>query len=262
MNVTDSRSGSAALVYGTAAYGFFLSVFLYAIGFIGGFFTPTRLDGIPSRPLLQALAIDLGLLSLFAIQHSVMARPAFKHWWTRFVPEAVERSTYVLFSSLVLLALFAFWEPIGGVIWDAPEGPVRTAIIALYLLGWALLLYTTFLIDHFDLFGLRQVWRRALGQAYTPPQFYTPSLYKLIRHPLYVGWLTIVWAAPTMTVAHLVFALTASAYILVAIQFEEHDLVTAFGERYVAYRRTTPMLIPSLRRRRTARPAPTEVLKP
>ena len=245
-----SKGGTAALLYGIASYGVFLGVFVYAVGFIGGFLTPTRLDGAPTRPFWQALLIDLGLLGLFAIQHSVMARPAFKRWWTRFVPEAVERSTYVLFSSLALVALFAWWQPIGGIVWDAPAGLARNSVVALYLFGWALLLYTTFLIDHFDLFGLKQVWRRLRGAAYVPPQFYTPSLYKVVRHPLYVGWLTIFWAAPTMTVAHLVFALATTAYILIAIQLEEHDLVEAFGDRYVSYRRRTPMLIPRLGRHR------------
>ena len=242
-----SRSGMGALAYGIFSYGVFLGVFVYAIGFIGGFLTPTRLDGAQTRPLWQALAIDLGLLGLFAVQHSVMARPGFKRWWTRLVPEAVERSTYVLLSSLALVALFAWWQPIGGTIWNA-TGAARTAVVALYLLGWALLLYTTFLIDHFDLFGLKQVWRRLTGASYQPPQFYTPGLYGIVRHPLYIGWLTIFWAAPTMTVAHLVFALATTAYILIAIQFEERDLVDAFGERYVSYRRDTPMLIPRLRR--------------
>jgi protein-S-isoprenylcysteine O-methyltransferase Ste14 len=152
----------------------------------------------------------------------------------------------VLVSSLALVALFAFWEPIGGVVWHAEAGLARDVVIALYLLGWALLLYTTFLIDHFDLFGLKQVWRGLKGAKYQPPQFYTPSLYKLVRHPLYVGWLTIFWAAPTMTVAHLVFALATTAYILIAIQLEERDLVDAFGDRYISYRRNTPMLIPRL----------------
>ena len=244
-----SKSGMGALAYGIFSYGVFLGVFVYAVGFIGGFLTPTKLDGVATRPLWQALAIDLGLLGLFAVQHSVMARPAFKRWWTRLVPEAVERSTYVLLSSLALVALFAWWQPIGGTIWNA-TGAARTAVIALYLLGWALLLYTTFLIDHFDLFGLKQVWRRLTGAPYQPPQFYTPSLYRIVRHPLYIGWLTIFWAAPTMTLAHLVFALATTAYILIAIQLEERDLVDAFGERYVTYRRDTPMLIPRLRRRR------------
>ena len=244
------RSGALAFAYGILCYAVFFAVFLYGIGFIGGFFTPTMLDGAPRRPLSEALLIDLGLLTLFAVQHSVMARPAFKRWWTRFVPEAVERSTYVLMSSLALAVMYVFWEPIGGVFWTT-SGVAREIVIAIYLLGWALLLYTSFLIDHFDLFGLRQVWNRLQGNAYEPPKFYTPSLYRVVRHPLYVGWLTIFWAAPTMTVAHLVLALGTTGYILIAIQLEERDLVTAFGDRYVSYRRSTPMLIPRLWRQRT-----------
>ncbi|WP_206367512.1 methanethiol S-methyltransferase [Sphingomonas sp. HDW15A] len=244
--MTDkTQSGTGAFIYGVASYGLFLAVFLYAIGFIGGFFTPTILDGEATRPVLEALSIDLGLLTLFALQHSVMARPAFKRWWTKYVPEAIERSTYVLFSSLALVALFWLWQPIGGVVW-ATEGFARNVVIGIYLFGWALLLYSTFLIDHFDLFGLKQVWRRLKGAEYVPPQFYTPGLYRVVRHPLYVGWLTIFWAAPTMTVAHLVFALVTTAYILFAIQLEERDLVDAFGDRYVRYRQKTPMLVPRM----------------
>jgi methanethiol S-methyltransferase len=224
----------------------FLGVFLYAIGFIGGFLTPTQLDGVADRPLLQALGIDLGLLALFAIQHSVMARPAFKRWWTRIVPEAAERSTYVLASSLALVVLFIYWEPIGGVLWSVPEGAATVVILSLYAFGWALLLYTTFLIDHFDLFGLAQVWRHLRGESYRPPQFRTPSLYRVVRHPLYVGWLIIFWAAPTMTIAHLVFAVMTTAYILIAIQLEERDLTSAFGSEYSSYKRRTPMLIPRI----------------
>jgi protein-S-isoprenylcysteine O-methyltransferase Ste14 len=254
MTDTTSRGagGAIAFAYGILCYGAFFGVFLYAIGFIGGFLTPTTLDGEPQRPLLEALAINLGLLTVFALQHSVMARPAFKRLWTRLVPEAVERSTYVLFSSLALVAMFLLWQPIGGVIWDAPAGLARGTIVGLYLAGWALLLYSTFLIDHFDLFGLRQVWNRWSGRSYEAPRFYTPSLYRIVRHPLYVGWLTIFWAAPTMTVAHLIFALATTAYILIAIQLEERDLVAAFGDTYVDYRRSTPMLIPRLWRRRGA----------
>jgi len=233
----------ASFVYGVVSYAVFLGVFLYAIGFIGGLGTPTTLDGVPRVPLLQALIIDLALLTAFAIQHSGMARPAFKRWWTRIVPEPVERSTYVLLSSLALVALFAFWEPIGGVIWTT-SGTLRQVVLGLYFFGWALLLYTTFLIDHFDLFGLTQVWRRLTGQTYRAPQFHTPSLYKVVRHPLYIGWLVIFWAAPTMTVAHLVFAVVTTVYILVAIRWEERDMVTAFGEVYEDYRRRTPMLLP------------------
>jgi methanethiol S-methyltransferase len=234
-------------LYGLLCYAVFLGVFVYAIGFIGGFATPTLLDGAPDRPLGQALAINLGLLAAFALQHSIMARPAFKRWWTRIVPEAAERSTYVLASSLALIALFVLWEPIGGVLWSVPEGAGRTAVIGLYAFGWLLLLYTTFLIDHFDLFGLAQVWRHFTGKSYRPPQFRTPSLYRVVRHPLYIGWLVIFWAAPTMTVAHLVFAIMTTAYILIAIQLEERDLVDTFGSDYVAYRRSTPMLVPRLR---------------
>ena len=233
-------------VYGLLCYAVFLLVFVYAIGFIGGFFTPTMLDRLPSRPLVAALVIDIGLLAAFALQHSIMARPAFKRWWTGIVPEAAERSTYVLASSIALVALFVLWAPIGGVVWQLSDGLARQAVIGLYLFGWLLLLYTTFLIDHFDLFGLKQVWRHLSGQQYRAPQFYTPSLYRIVRHPLYVGWLTIFWAAPTMTISHLIFALLTTAYILVAIRLEEKDLVDAFGADYIAYRQHTPMLVPRL----------------
>jgi protein-S-isoprenylcysteine O-methyltransferase Ste14 len=235
----------AIFVYGVLCYALCLVAFVYAMGFIGGFLTPTMLDAPAQRPLGAALAVDVALLVAFALQHSIMARPAFKRWWTRIVPESAERSTYVLASSIAVGALFAFWQPIGGVVWQA-EGTVRTAVTGVYLFGWALLLYVTFLIDHFDLFGLKQVWRKLSGREYRPPQFYTPSLYKLVRHPLYIGWLTIFWAAPTMTVSHLVFALVTTAYILFAIRLEERDLVATFGDDYVAYRTRTPMLVPRL----------------
>ena len=239
-------SRTLIFVYGILCYAISLAVFVYGMGFIVGFQTPTTLDGAPGRPLAQALGIDLGLIALFALQHSIMARPAFKRWWTRIVPEAAERSTYLLMSSVALGALFAFWAPIGGTVWRVPEGPGREALLGLYVLGWLLLLYTTFLIDHFDLFGLTQVWRQLTGRPYRAPQFHTPSLYKVVRHPLYIGWLTIFWAAPTMTISHLLFAVGSTAYILLAIRFEERDLVSAFGERYVAYRARTPMLVPRL----------------
>lgn len=233
-------------LYGLLCYAVALVVFVYGFGFIGGFLTPTMLDGPAHRPLVEALAIDLGLLLAFSLQHSGMARPAFKRWWTRIVPEAAERSTYVLVSSLAMIALFVYWQPIGGVIWDVGSGSARTALIALYTFGWVLLLYTTFLIDHFDLFGLTQVWRRLRDKSYRAPQFRTPSLYKLVRHPLYIGWLIIFWAAPVMTAAHLVFAVLTTAYILVAIPLEERDLADAFGDTYLAYKRRTPMLVPRL----------------
>jgi protein-S-isoprenylcysteine O-methyltransferase Ste14 len=240
----------AILYYGLANYLLFLGVFVYGMGFIGGYATPTALDADPSQPLGRALAIDLGLLSLFAVQHSGMARPAFKRWWTRIVPESAERTTYVLLSSLAMVALYALWQPIGGVIWSVQSEPGRDAILSLYIFGWLLLLYSTFLIDHFDLFGLKQVWRQFRRKPYVAPQFHTPGLYRLVRHPLYIGWLTIFWAAPVMTTAHLVFALMTTAYILVAIRLEERDLVHAFGDDYLRYRDQTGMLLPKL-------PAPT-----
>ncbi|HVY89439.1 MAG TPA: isoprenylcysteine carboxylmethyltransferase family protein [Hyphomonadaceae bacterium] len=236
----------AIFLYGLATYVFTLGVFVYGMGFIGGFFTPTALDAPPTLPLAAALAIDLGLLAVFAVQHSGMARPAFKRWWTRIVPESAERSTYVLVSSVLMVVLFAAWQPIGGVVWEVTNPIARDFVIGFYLFGWLLLVYTTFLIDHFDLFGLTQVWRQLLNLEYRPPQFHTPNLYKAVRHPLYIGWLIIFWAAPVMTIAHLVFALMTTAYILIAIQFEERDLVAAFGEKYLAYRRRTGMLVPKL----------------
>jgi protein-S-isoprenylcysteine O-methyltransferase Ste14 len=241
----------AIFVYGVVSYLIFFAVFLYAIGFIGGFLTPTLLDGVPHASLPVALAVDLGLLAAFALQHSGMARPAFKRWWTRVVPEEAERSTYVLLSSLALAVLFVYWEPIGGVIWSV-SGAARLSVIGLYIFGWMLLLYTTFLIDHFDLFGLKQVWRRLGNKAYRAPAFRTPTLYKMVRHPLYVGWLVIFWAAPTMTSAHLLFALGCTAYILIAIRWEERDLLAAFGNTYGDYQARTPMLIPRLRSSRGA----------
>jgi len=239
-------SRTLIFVYGILCYTISLIVFVYGMGFIVGCLTPTMLDGTPDRPLAPALAIDLGLIALFALQHSIMARPAFKRWWTRIVPEAAERSTYLLLSSVALGILFAFWAPIGGTVWRVPDGAGRDALLGLYVFGWLLLLYTTFLIDHFDLFGLTQVWRHLTGRPYRAPQFHTPSLYKVVRHPLYIGWLTIFWAAPTMTISHLLFAATTTAYIVLAIRFEERDLISVFGERYVAYRERTPMLVPRL----------------
>jgi protein-S-isoprenylcysteine O-methyltransferase Ste14 len=243
-------------LYGVVSYAIFFAVFLYGIGFIVGEATPTMLDGMPRLPLLQALGINLGLLTLFALQHSGMARQSFKRWLTRFVPVSAERSTYVLLSSLALALLFAFWQPMGGVVWNVTSSAVRSYIVGLYLLGWMVLLYATFLIDHFDLFGLKQVWRQLVGASYKPPQFHTPGMYRIVRHPLYVGWIIIFWAAPTMTLAHLVFAGVATAYILVAIQLEERDLVAAFGEVYESYRSRTPMLVPRLwPKRRETKPA-------
>jgi protein-S-isoprenylcysteine O-methyltransferase Ste14 len=237
----------AVFLYGVISYAIFFGTFLYAIGFIGNFFVPKTIDGEPEIPFGSALLINAALLGLFAIQHSVMARPAFKQWWTKFIPKPAERSTYVLFSSAALILLFSYWQPMGGLVWNVEDQVGRIVLYSLFGLGWALVLYATFLINHFDLFGLRQVWLYLRGKEYTRLVFRTPSLYKFVRHPLYVGWLLAFWATPTMTVTHLVFAVATTAYILVAIQFEEHDLVTEHGATYEKYRRTVPMLVPSFK---------------
>jgi protein-S-isoprenylcysteine O-methyltransferase Ste14 len=234
------------LTYGVLSYLLSLAIFLYAVGFIGGFLTPTQLDGPAQGSPAAALAIDAGLLALFALQHSGMARPGFKRWLTRFVPGPAERSTYVLLSSAALLLLFWQWRPLGGIVWEVPGEVARVAVFAVYAVGWVMVLATTFLINHFDLFGLRQVWLAFRGVPYTPLRFATPGPYRLVRHPLYVGWLTVFWAAPTMTAAHLLFAVGMVAYILSAIRWEERDLVAGHPE-YAAYRRRVPMLLPRLR---------------
>ncbi|HET7099963.1 MAG TPA: isoprenylcysteine carboxylmethyltransferase family protein [Terriglobia bacterium] len=250
----DSSKGAAstarpaarllAFAYGLFAYVLFLGAYVYAIGFIGNFATPTRLDSSAQGTFAEALIINLLLLALFAVQHSVMARPGFKAVWTRIVPKPVERSTYVLFSNVALILLFALWRPMGVTIWNVENPAARAALYGTMAAGFFIVLVASFLINHFDLFGMRQVWLYLRGREYTPLRFKTPLFYKYVRHPLYVGWLLAFWATPTMTVAHLVFAVMTTAYILVAIQFEERDLITFHGEQYVRYRREVPMLIP------------------
>jgi protein-S-isoprenylcysteine O-methyltransferase Ste14 len=239
----------AILAYGLVSYGVFFAVFLYAIGFVGDFLVPKTVDSGSPGPLGRALLADLALLALFALQHSGMARPAFKRWLVRIVPAAAERSTYVLLSSAALALLFAFWEPIPAPVWEARQPLVRTALEALYLGGWALVLYSTALIDHFDLFGLRQVVLHFGDRPYRGRPFATPSLYRWIRHPLYVGWLVVFWATPAMTAGHLLLAGVVTAYILVAIRLEERDLHATLGERYALWRAATPMFVPRLVRR-------------
>jgi len=236
----------AAFVYGAVSYTIFFVTFLYAVGFVGNFIVPKSIDSSPEGPLGQALLIDALLLGLFAVQHSVMARPGFKRWWMRFVPKPVERSTFVLFASLALIALFAYWQPIGGVVWEVQDPAARIALYALCAFGWGLVLVATFLINHFDLFGLRQVWLYLRGKEYRPLSFGTPGVYKLVRHPLYVGFIIAFWVTPTMTAAHLFFAVMTTAYMLIAIRFEEHDLVAEHGARYAVYRKQVPMLVPRL----------------
>jgi protein-S-isoprenylcysteine O-methyltransferase Ste14 len=244
-------------IYGVISYAIFFLTFLYAIGFVGNMVVPKTLDGEAQLPLLQALLINVLLLGVFAVQHSLMARPAFKRWWTRIVPEAAERSTYVLFSSLALIALFAFWQPLGGAVWDVQNPTARVILYGLFAFGWGLVLVSTFLINHFDLFGLRQVWLHLIGKEYTQLKFTMPGPYKIVRHPLYVGWFFAFWATPTMTVTHLLFALATTAYILIAIQLEERDLVSSHAE-YVDYRRRVPMLIPRILRKKPAVPTQTQ----
>lgn len=233
----------AIFVYGVVCYIASLATLLYTVGFLGNLWVPTSLDSAGEAPLATALLVDGALVTLFAIQHSVMARPTFKRWWTRIVPESAERSTYMLFSCLALIALFVLWQPVGGLIWAVASPIGRALLYGAFALGWALLLLSTFLLNHFDLFGLRQVWLQLTGTPYQPLPFGTPVLYRYVRHPLYVGWLLTFWAAPTMTAAHLVFALASSAYILIAIRLEERDLIAAHPQ-YRDYRRRVPMLLP------------------
>lgn len=233
-------------LYGAASYALFLATFLYALGFIGNFGVPKSMDSPAADSLQTALLIDAALLALFAVQHSVMARPFFKRFITRMIPQAIERSTYVLASSAALLLLFWQWRPLGGVVWQVDNAIGQAAIYAGFAFGWLLVLITTFVINHFDLFGLRQVWRHFMGQPDQPVPFVTPLLYRIVRHPLYVGWLFAFWCAPVMTMTHLFFAAMTTAYILIAIQLEEADLAVVHPE-YAEYRKQVPMLVPGLR---------------
>lgn len=237
-------------VYGAVSYLIFLATFLYAAAFVGGFWVPTRLDGAGTLTA-AALAVNCLLLTAFAVQHSVMARRWFKERWTRIVPTTIERSTYVLFASLALLLLFWQWRPVGIQIWSVGNVPARVFLWTLFASGWAIVLVVTFLINHFDLFGLRQVWLPLIGKPYTPIEFRTPLPYRYVRHPLYFGFLLAFWSTPSMTLAHLLFAIATTAYIVLAIQFEERDLVHEHGETYQAYRRSVPMLLPGRGQLRT-----------
>jgi len=239
---------SVAVLYGVVAYAIFFVTFLYAIGFVGDLLVPKTIDSGTAAPVAEALITNALLLGLFAVQHSAMARPAFKRWWTRFVAPAVERSTYVLFASLALVLLFSLWRPLPTVIWSLHSGPVFVALWVVFVLGWATVLLSTFMINHFDLFGLRQVWAYRARKEIPPSDFRTPLFYKVVRHPLYLGFILAFWATPVMTQGHLLFALATTAYILIAIQLEERDLLAAFGAQYHDYRTRVGMLSPRIRR--------------
>jgi len=245
-------------LYGTFCYLFFLGIFLYAVGFLGNFGVPNTIDGPPQISFWQALAINTLLLGLFAVQHSVMARQGFKRWWTRYVPQPLERSTYVLFTNIALVLMFYAWQPIGGEIWQV-QSPIGQALLyGVFAAGWGLVFVATLQINHFDLFGMRQVWLYLRNQEYTELPLTTPALYRHVRHPLYLGWFLAFWATPTMTVTHLVFAVTTTIYILMAIQWEEKDLVAFHGKAYEEYRRQVPMLIPQIFKKglRSQKPQP------
>jgi protein-S-isoprenylcysteine O-methyltransferase Ste14 len=241
-------SRTLALAYGVASYLVSLALLLYAIGFVGNLLVPKSINSGPRGSLPVSVLVDLTLLALFAVPHSVMARPAFKRRWTQFVPPPVERSTYVLTSSLLLGLVFWQWRPIPSVVWHV-ESPVgRRLLDAVFWAGWAIVFGSSFLLDHFDLFGLRQVFLHFSGREYTPVGFRTPFLYRWVRHPIMLGYLLAFWASPTMTLGHLLFAAAMTAYILIALRIEERDLINFYGERYEAYRRRAGLLLPKMTR--------------
>jgi protein-S-isoprenylcysteine O-methyltransferase Ste14 len=236
--------GIVALFYGIASYIVFFVTFLYAIGFVENVLVAKTIDSGPAAPTAAAIIINLVLMSVFAIQHSVMARPQFKAWWTRVIPPTVERTTYVLLASLALAFLIWQWRPIPAVIWQVSNPSIAIALMALSGLGWVIVLTSTFLINHFELFGLHQVANNLVARPMPTARFRTPLYYRFVRHPIYLGFIIAFWAAPVMTAGHLLFAAVTTAYILVGIQLEEHDLIQVFGDQYRTYRQRVSMLVP------------------
>ena len=248
--------------YGLICYGVFFLSLLYAIGFTGDLVVPKTIDSGPRAGLALSLVVNLVLLGLFAVQHTVMARPAFKRWWTKIVPDPLERSTYVLAASLLLFLLYWQWRPLPAVIWNVESAASHAALMALFWTGWLIVLASSFMVDHFDLFGLRQVWLHLRRREYRHLPFCASLLYRYLRHPLMLGLIVAFWATPLMTVGHLLFAIGTTAYILVGIQFEEHDLIRLLGQDYVDYRRRVPMLIPFLPKPGGKPPSPAPARSP
>ena len=233
-----------AFLYGVVAYLTFFAAFLYAIGFVGDFVVPKSIDSGAESPAIAAVAVNLLLMSLFAVQHSVMARQQFKQWWTQYVPKPVERSTYVLLASLCLLLLFWQWRPMPAIVWQVNDPDVAVTVATVSLGGWIIVLTSTFMINHFELFGLHQVANHLTDREMPAPRFRTPLYYKLVRHPIYLGFIIAFWAAPVMSVGRLLFAAVTTAYILVGIFLEERDLIELFGDQYRQYRKQVSMLLP------------------